>query len=264
LFTSAVSQRTPYGVFLAAFDLASPSLGGQLACAADGLTNMPLGPVAAGQWLSLFGTGFSKSAVTFDGIAAPVTYQTDGQINLSVPWEVLGKSSTLMQVSVDGAVIASRQFAVAASNPSVFLDSSGTAADNGGSFFPAIALNEDGTRNSRDNPAAGGSFVTLFLNGVAAFDGATPPVTGATSPDNPPPLATPVTVTAGTLTLESGLLTPRPGVLTGLYQVQARMPAEVRSVALATPLTVTVGGVPAGPFVYFDKVYQAGAFVWVK
>jgi uncharacterized protein (TIGR03437 family) len=267
VFSRAASQRTPAGTFLAAFDLATPALGGGLACTADGLSNMPLGPVAPGQWISIFGTGFgspdSNSTVTFDGVTAPLTYVAPGQINLGVPWELVGKTSTVMQVNVDGKVVASQQFAVAARNPSVFVDTGGSASD-GNSFFPAIALNSDGTKNSRDNPAAGGSLVTLFLNGVAAYTGSTPPVTGTVSGDNPTPLDTPITVNAGTLSLESGPLTSRPGVLTGLYQVQVRVPSAGQSVPHAVPLTVTVGGVPAGPLVFFNGVYQAGALVWVN
>jgi uncharacterized protein (TIGR03437 family) len=265
LFSSAIPQRTPSGAFLAAFDLATSALGGRLACVADGLTNMPLGPVSPGQLISIFGTNFgapgSNTTVTFDGVAAPLTYLSPGQINLGVPWELMGETSTVMRVNVDGAAIAARQFAVAASNPSVFVDTGGSVAD-GNSFFPAIALNSDGTKNSRSNPAKGGSLVTLFLNGVSVHNGNTPPVTGSVSGDNPAPIDVPIAVTAGTLTLESGPLMPWPDVLAGLYQVQTRVPGS--DVARAVALTVTVGGVPAGPFVYFGKVYQAGALVWVN
>jgi hypothetical protein len=63
--------------------------------------------------------------------------------------------------------------------------------------------------------------------------------------------------------LETGPLVPWPGVISGVYLLQARMPA-VQGGPRAVPVTVTVGGIPAGPFVYFDKVYQAGGLIWVE
>jgi uncharacterized protein (TIGR03437 family) len=201
--------------------------------------------------------------VMFDGVAAPLTYVSSGQINAGVPWEVSGKSSTIMSVTVNGNPIASRRFAVAASSPSLFVDTSGPVSD-GNSFFPAIALNSDGTKNSSANPAQGGSLVTILLNGAAAYAGSVPPITGSITESNPNPIGISVTVNAGTASLNSGPLTPWPGVLSGLYQVQVRMPASTHDGPLAAPLMVNVGGVPAAPLVYFDKVYQGGAVVWVN
>jgi uncharacterized protein (TIGR03437 family) len=283
IFSSAVAQRTSSGAFLAAFDLATSSLGGALACAADGLTNMPVGPLAPGQLISLFGNGLGPAqpvsasisgpapvpvllggvTVMFDGVPAPLTYVSSAQINAGVPWEVSGKSSTIMTVTVNDNPIASRQFAVAASSPALFVDTSGPVSD-GESFFPAVALNSDGTKNSSANPAQGGSLVTIFLNGVSAYAGSAPPITGSISDTNPGPIGIPVTVNAGTASLESGPLTSWPGVLSGLYQVQVRMPASNQNGPRAVPLTVTVSSVPASPLVYFDKVYQASGLIWVN
>jgi uncharacterized protein (TIGR03437 family) len=283
IFTSAVAQRSVSGSFLAAFDLATASAGGQLACAADGLTNMPLGPLAPGQLITLFGNGLGPPqpvsasdagpdpvpvslggvTVAFDGVAGPLTYVSDGQVNVGVPWEVAGKASTVMTVTVNANGVASRQFAVAASNPSLFVDTSGPPSDGNG-LFPAIALNADGSRNSPDHPAQGGSWVTLFLNGASAYSGDTPPPTGSVTPPDPSPTGVAVTVTAGTSPLESGPLLPRAGALSGLYQVQVHLPVYPPGGRFAVPLTVTAGGVPAAPLVYFDKVYQAGGLVWVE
>jgi uncharacterized protein (TIGR03437 family) len=283
IFSTAIAQRTPSGAFLAAFDLATPSLGGALSCAADGLTDLPVGPLAPGQLLSLFGNGLGPDqpvtasisgpspvpvslggvTVMFDDVAAPLTYVSSGQINVGVPWEISGRSSTIMTVSVNGSPVTSREFVVARSTPALFVDTSGPVSD-GDSFFPAIALNNDGTRNSSANPAPAGSLVTMFLNGAAAYAGSIPPATGSITGPNPDPVGIPAVVTAGTAALESGPLTPWPGVLSGVYQIQVRMPGSSQNGPRAIPLTVTVGGVPAAPFVYFDKVYQAGGLVWVN
>ena len=283
IFSSAVARRTASGAFLAAFDLATSSLGGSLACAVDGLTNMTVGPLAPGQLISLFGHGLGPEqpltasisgpdplpvvlggvTVMFDDIPAPLNYVSSSQINVGVPWEISGRSSTIMTVSVNGMLVASRAFVVAPSAPALFVDTSGPVSD-GDSFFPAIALNSDGARNSSANPAPAGSIVTMFLNGAAAYAGSVPPVTGSINGPNPDPLATPVAVSAGTAPLESGPLTPWPAVLSGVYQIQVRMPGSNQNGPRAIPLTVTVGAAPAAPFVYFDKVYQAGGLVWIN
>jgi uncharacterized protein (TIGR03437 family) len=275
----SAAQRTGSGAFLAAFDLATPSIGGPLACAADALTNMPLGPVAPGQLIALFGNGLGpaqplSSSIsgpdpvalslggvtgTFDGVAAPLTYVSSGQINLGVPWEVNLKTSTIMNVTVDGNLVASRQFDVAPTSPSLFVDTS-QPASAGNDAFPAIAINSDGSKNSSANPAQGGSLVTIFLNGVGAFSGGTPPATGSITGPDPSPIGVAVSV-AG---LESGPLIPWPGVLSGLYQVQVKMPVSTQAGVSLVLLKVAVDGVPAAPLVFLNQVYQSAGMVWVN
>ena len=277
--SSAAAQRTGYGAFLAAFNLATPSIGGPLACAADALTIMPLGPVAPGQLIALFGSGLGPPqplsasisgpdpaarslggvTVTFDGVAAPLAYVSDGQINLGVPWEVSRKASTIMNVIVDGNLVASRQFAVVPTSPSLFVDTSQPASDGNG-YFPAIALNGDGTKNSAANPAPGDSWVSIFLNGVAAYTGDAPPATGSITGPDPSPSGVVVSVTG----LESGPLTAWPGLISGLYQVQVKMPASTQAGAHRVYLTVAVDGVPAAPLSYLNQVYQSVGMVWAN
>jgi uncharacterized protein (TIGR03437 family) len=283
-FSPSVGQRTTQGSFLAAFDLAAPSVGGALACVADGLTNMPIGPVAPGQLISLFGSGIGPDqpaiasltgpdpvpftlggvTVTFEGIAAPIAYASSTQVNLGVPWEVQQKSTTLMQVTIGGTVVATRLFGVAAGNPSLFVDTNQTAAD-GNDFYQTISLNPDASKNSKDNPAPGGSWVTLYLNGAGLYPGGTPPQTGSISSQSPEPIDVPVVVAAGTTALETGPLTAWPGVLSGLYQIQVHLPVYQQS-PIAVALTVTVNGVPASPQVYeyYGRVYQSEGLVWMK
>ena len=111
---------------------------------------------------------------------APLAYVADGQINLGVPWEVIRRTSTVMKVTVDGNLVASRRFAVVPTNPSLFVDTSQPASDGNG-FFPAIALNSDGSKNSADKPAqvqvkmpastpasAHRVFLTVAVDGVPA------------------------------------------------------------------------------------------------
>src|SRR5262249_5339614 len=144
VFDDSLSDRIVSGTFLAAFDQSGAPPGGPLACVLDALGNNMVGPVAGGEMLALLGNGFGPDApvagsitgpgsvatslgnvtVTFDGVLAPLAYVADNQINLSVPFEVAGKTSTLMQVSFNGQPVAARQFAVTASNPTLFTDTS--------------------------------------------------------------------------------------------------------------------------------------------
>jgi uncharacterized protein (TIGR03437 family) len=197
--------------------------------------------------------------VTFDGVATPLAYVSDGQINLGVPWEVSRKVSTVMKVTADGNLVASRQFAVVPTSPSLFVDTSQPVSDGNG-FFPAIALNSDGTKNSAANPAPSGSWVSIFLNGVAAYTGDTPPATGSITGPDPSPTGVVVSV-AG---LESGPLTAWPGLISGLYQVQVKMPASTQAGVHRVYLTVAVDGVPAAPLSYLNQVYQSSGMVWVN
>ncbi|MCG8650160.1 MAG: hypothetical protein MI861_10015, partial [Pirellulales bacterium] len=149
--------------------------------AAGGIVNaasLTAGSAAPGQLLTLFGRGLGPAAgvsaqvdetgrlsrelagvrVLFDGVAAPLTYVDNGQINLVVPYAVDGLTATEMVVERNGAASQPMTLQVAATAPAIFtLDGSGRGQ--------AAALNEDGTVNGPSNPAARGSVVAVFATG---------------------------------------------------------------------------------------------------
>src|SRR5208283_4971639 len=100
------------------------------------------------------------------------------QINLQVPYEVAGQSQLTMEVSsqtVSPALLESYILAVAARQPSIFVATASydapifdIATCNGTSIagVQPLAFNADGSANSCANPAAAGSTVTIFLNGL--------------------------------------------------------------------------------------------------
>jgi len=240
VFSDAVTQRTASGAFLAAFDLATAALGGRLACVADGFSSQSVGPVAPGQLITLYGAGLGPAegiassisgpgpavtslggvTVTFDGVPAPLAYVGASQINASVPFEVGANAATVMKISVNGNVVASRQFAVAPLNPGLFIDTSVSSQVCGivrVEGYSAVALNADGTRNSCTNPAKAGSTVNVFLNGAGpAYLASVPGVTGSITRTNPDPLGLAVEVVGGFRSLEAGPLTAWPGLIAGL------------------------------------------------
>jgi len=286
VFSDSVAQRTTVGIFLAALDLASAAFGGHLACVADGLTSMPVGPVAPGQLITLYGAGIgpaeSASAsisgpnpvptslggvtVTFDDVPSPVFYVAANQINASVPFEVAPNQATVMKVMMNGSVVATRQFAVTASSPGLFIDTS-IRNQPCQSYFAngsaAVALNADGTKNSCVNPARAGSQVTVFLNGIGGYVGNVPPVTGSIVGPGPYALGTAVDVRAGTLSLQAGPVLPWAGMIAGLYQVKVTMPDFGTPLPRPASLTISIDGIPAAPFTYSGKFYQMGGIVWV-
>jgi uncharacterized protein (TIGR03437 family) len=295
LFSDAVAQRTISGTYLAAFDLSQPATGAQLGCVLDSASMVPVGPVAPGQLISLFGneigppaglsgfvsgqsslpTSLAGVQVTFDGTPAPLLYVSSGQVNVQVPFEVAQKDSTVMTVSVGSNVAAVRMFAVTPSNPSLFLDTSASPVKcdpNLASTLPWVALlamNSDGSRNSCDNPAVSGSVVTIFLNGVAATAGGAFPPTGSITGFAPAPFASQVDVrdNSGEGPLPAGPLYPVPGTIAGVYQLAVQLPTLIATREDYLRL-LSIGGVPAGPFaadsVIPTTISPTPAIVWVK
>jgi hypothetical protein len=69
-----------------------------------------------------------------------------------------------MQVTVNGVSSPLRGLPMTFANPSLFLAAQPNATSLG---LIALALNVDGALNSPSNPAAQGSIISVFLNGIA-------------------------------------------------------------------------------------------------
>jgi uncharacterized protein (TIGR03437 family) len=192
----AIAVRADGGAIVAGEQIFTVSLSslGRLAAICDSADDAKIVTVAPGQLMTLYGTNlaptgvaptaplfptsFNGVAVTFNGTAAPLFYTSGTQINLQVPYEIAGQGQVTMQVSsqsVSPAISESYILAVAAHEPGVFIgsaDFSAPVADaaicNGQTFagLQPLAVNADGTINSCSNPAAPGSTVTIFLNGL--------------------------------------------------------------------------------------------------
>jgi uncharacterized protein (TIGR03437 family) len=226
--------------------------------------------VAPGQLLTLYGPYLAPAnssngvAITFNGIAAPILYASGDQINLQVPYEIAGQTQVTMQVSsqsVTPAVSESYILGVVARQPAAFV----SAASFADTFFDAatcngqtvagveaLALNSDGSVNSCTNPAAPGSTVMVFLDGM----GVTAPAqaTGAISAS-----ATAITPPAALVTPSASQL-PKPlptqtiaGLIADVVGVQ--VPAPTSSSALQLELVDSQG------LTY--SVRGPGVIIWV-
>lgn len=138
------------------------------------------GYVAPGEFVSLYGNLLGPSPgvgamldsqgriarqlagvqVLFNGIAAPLLYAGPGQINALVPYGIAGSADVTVQVTTGGGDSATVALHARAAQPEVF-NAGGAAA----------ALNQDGTVNSSQNPAAPGSIVTIFASGAGSLNG---------------------------------------------------------------------------------------------
>jgi uncharacterized protein (TIGR03437 family) len=281
---SAISEsRTPPGTPLA-FDSTTgtlllatgndlirfdPSQPTPVACVLDAADLGPVTAVAPGELLSMFGRfqflaispfpsaispvngSYPASSQSLNIMAnqtyAPLLYVSEQQINFQVPYEIAGSPQANLTVTYSDAnrngVSDARLVQMAASNPVAFLSQPSYANQT----YP-LTLNADGSVNSQTNPAAAGSLVTIFLDGLGLTS--PPPVTGLvnSSPSIALNLAVAVTpycpgtycnpaptfVSAGSLA----------GSISGVTQVQLRAPSNPNpALALQTIFSLSVGPV---------------------
>jgi len=207
-------------------------------CVSNG-ASFESGNLAPGEMVSIFGTGLGPSTpqsftfgsdgrvastlagvqVTFDGMAAPLLYVRDGQINAITPWELAGKSTTNLCVLYNGNKSCVTP-AVGAAAPGVF------ASDQG----QAIAVNQDGTLNSSANPAAVGSIVSLYVTGLGGISPA--PADGALVQLPLPALVDPIQIAFSNAKSNSPAIPPAevlyagpaPLEVGGMFQINVRIP----------------------------------------
>jgi len=104
------------------------------------------------------------TTVTVNGIPAPLLYVSATQINATVPFELDGQGNGTVTVQYNSGASDSFSQAFGYFAPTVF------STPQGNQRY-AVALNQDATPNSQQNPAKAGSVVTIYATG-----------TGGTSP----------------------------------------------------------------------------------
>src|SRR5262249_13333464 len=179
---------------------------------------------------AFFTTSLAGVRVLFDGVAAPMVYAANGQCSAIVPYAVVGKASTQVQLEYQGALSNSVTLPVVASQPGLFsLDSSGAG--------PGAILDQQYNLNSVLNPAAIGAVIFLFGTGEgqtapAGVDGklATVPL--------PAPVA-PVTVTIDGIDAPVLYAGAAQGLVAGVIQINVQIPEGVQPGA--RPVVVKVG-----------------------
>ena len=176
-------------------------------------------------------SNLASTQVTFDGTPAPLIYSVAGQVSAIVPFEVAGRSQTVVQYGYNGVQSNTVTIPLAPAAPGIF------AADASGTGQGAI-LNQDSSPNSAANPAVAGGVIQIFATGGGTESGGA--VDGAFAAGAGTQTLT-VTATIGGLDANVGYAGPAPGLVNGVLQVNLTVPA-----GLATgpqPVVISVGGV---------------------
>ena len=221
------------------------------------------GPVAAGEILSIYGQGIgpvkpvsagydgggrlplslADTQVFFDGVAVPFFVTGAFQVNVQVPWEVAGKSSTVVQLVYRGVPSNKVSLAVTKAAPELFA-LLGTVQ--------AAVLNQDGTLNDAGSPAARGSIVSLFATGLGQT---IPASTTGHRAEQAGGMANPVTLRIANVPAEVLYAGPAPG-LVGVTQINARIPAATPVSGVVDRISVIVSTAGADS--------RNGITFWVK
>jgi uncharacterized protein (TIGR03437 family) len=242
-----------YGAALLRLSNAAPVL---TAAGVANAASYASGAVAPGEIVSLFGSAIGPPSpaslaltnpvlvanslqgvhVLFDGVPAPVLYASAGQVNVVVPYAVSGESATQVQLEYLGALSAPMSLPVAATTPGIFtLDASGAG--------PGAVLNAaDESVNSAANPVAPGDWVSIFATGAGATTPAGVDGLLANGPSYPPNAN--VTVTIGGLPCQLNYEGAAPGLVSGVVQINAQVPAAVTP-GPGVPVGVSIGGIAA-------------------
>ncbi len=133
---------------------------------ADSAANVVTDAVAPGEFLSIYGTGLAPgTAVSINGVPAPLLYAADGQINALVPYEIAGEQQVNLTITTSLGTSQTGPLRVVAAQPVIL-----------------AVLNPDGSVNSYRNPAPAGALVTFLVSGAGVLNPALPDGTIAPSP----------------------------------------------------------------------------------
>jgi uncharacterized protein (TIGR03437 family) len=183
-----------------------------------------------------FPTNSSGVSVFFDGIAAPLLYSSSNQINAIVPYELAGRTTSQMQVENGGNRSPAFTVTLRDAAPGIF-------TINGSGSGQGAIINQDGSVNSAQNPAAHGAIVSIYATG----EGATQPsgISGQIAAGALPAPALKVSVEVEGLQADVLYAGEAPQAA-GLMQVNVRVPQAVVPSDRA-PVQLSVGAFVAQP-----------------
>ncbi|HME09849.1 MAG TPA: hypothetical protein VKG25_22510, partial [Bryobacteraceae bacterium] len=174
--------------------------------------------------------------VLFNGVAAPLLYESIGQINAVVPYEIAGSPTVTVQIDDGVAQSDPQTLPVAPSAPGLFTQNQTGQGD-------AAILNQDSSLNTPQNPASRGSIVQIFLTGEGQTN--PPGITGElTGSDIKNPTQS-VNVQIGRANATVVSATTAPDAVAGLFQINAMVPAG--SATGSVPLLIQIGTAMSQP-----------------
>jgi len=119
----------------------------------------PATPVSATAVSGFLPTSLGGVQVFFNGVAMPLLYVSDSQINAVAPQSATPGSSMTVHIVSNNVTSPDYPLTVIAAEPEIFRNADGTAA----------TLNQDGTLNSAANPAKAGSIVSIWVTGTGSI-----------------------------------------------------------------------------------------------
>jgi uncharacterized protein (TIGR03437 family) len=167
----------------------------------------------------------AQTEVTFDGVAAPLLFVENSQIELIAPYELAGKNVTTMTVS-NGGHSSSTPVNVAGASAGLF------TVDG-----EAAAANSDGTLNSPTNPAARGEVIALYATGLGQTN---PPGVDGVPVNGLAKAIESVVVQIGGVNAQVLFAGDAPGFV-GLSQINVKVP-EGLTPGLYLPVSMIVAG----------------------
>ena len=204
-----------------------------------------LGP-ATGVGLTLTASGMVSTSlgntqVLFDSTPAPLIFVRADQVNAIVPYEIAGRLTTNVTILRNGVTSTALQQRVVDTSPSIFSLNATSTGSGTGSGQGAI-LNQNGSVNGINNPAAKGTVISIYATGEGALTPGVPTgsVTSTTGPTFPKPIGN-VTVTIGGIPATIAYEGEAPGLVSGVLQVNAFIPTSVASGNQTVVLTVGSG-----------------------
>jgi uncharacterized protein (TIGR03437 family) len=184
---------------------------------------------------NMFATTVADTTVLFGNVPAPILYTSVNQTSVVVPFQVAGQPTVDIKVQRAGQTSVALTVRIVDYAPGLF------TTNQQGTGQGAI-VNQNGTVNAANNPAARGSVVALYLTGAGLVS--TNPATGSVVPADPLPVITAsVAVTIGGVAARVDYKGAAPLAIAGLYQFNVTVPDGAP--LGAQPVAVTVGGVQA-------------------
>ena len=239
------------------------------------------GPVAPGEIITILGTNLGPSMpasftvnsqgsidptlagvqVMFDSFPGTPTYVSATQVNVVVPYEIAGRSSTNLSVVHDSQPSVVFSQAVSAAAPAIFTFN---ATGQGQAIAENVTGPTGGTYNGPSSgvvtpgatigssPATQGSFIAVYATGCGltsppATTGSVDSATLLMPLANWTPTSGTVTATIGGVSANITFAGAAPGLISGVYQFDIQVPDGVSGDTL--PLAITVDGIStaAGP-----------------
>jgi uncharacterized protein (TIGR03437 family) len=199
------------------------------------------GPISPGSLISIFGTSLAAStatadsvplstslsdaSVTINGVAAPLSYASPGQINAQVPWEVQPGSAAIVVSRPDG-VSPTVTVQVAPSSPGIFsfrgFDGRNFAVAQNSDDF-TLAWPSNAMPGLTTVPVKRGQGLILYATGLGAVDPT--PATGDMAGAQLSNAVTMPTVTVGGVAAQVQFAGMSPGYV-GVNQLNIVVPAD--------------------------------------